>query len=177
MLLPVASVLHHSSFNLITLRYENINHDSFHYLFFFLRKSPHYNLCHPITYFMIRVPARPQISARKAPAKDIMVTDSVMPAHPKQHSCCISLMAEPNTAVIQLKPFEESQCPTTSPETSTMTIKGYYRHFSISHAPSRRLTTAIHFYTLLCYYILSIPTPSIRYSFLSTPPSLSMLHH
>lgn len=44
----------------------------------------------------------------------------------------LSLMAEPDTDVIPLKPFEESQCPTASPGTCTVTIKGYHRHSSIS---------------------------------------------
>lgn len=55
-------------------------------------------------------------------------------------------MAEPDSGVIQLKPFEESQCLTASPGTCTVTIKGYYRHSSILRMPKSRLTTSIHFH-------------------------------
>lgn len=90
----------------------------------------------------------------------------------------LSLMAEPDTAVIPLKPFEESQCPTASPATCSITIKGYYRHSSIlAHAEQATDTTPDHFHALLlCYYFPSIQTPSLCCSLLSICPLLSMLH-
>ena len=51
-------------------------------------------------------------------------------------------MTEPDTAVIQLKPFEESQCPTASPATCAVTIQGYYTHSSIVHAAEHATDTA-----------------------------------
>lgn len=66
-------------------------------------------------------------------------------------------MAEPDTAVIPLKPFEESQCPTASPATCTITIKGYYRHSSISPRAERATdTTPVHFHALLPPLLLSL---------------------
>lgn len=91
----------------------------------------------------------------------------------------LSLMAEPDTAVIQLKPFEESQCPTASPATCTITIKGYYRHSSISRASNRRLTR-LRFTATLPSSVITF-SPSIHHLsavlFPSICPSLSMLHH
>lgn len=106
------------------------------------------------------------------------VTDSVPSADPTQHSCCISLslMAEPDTAVIPLKPFEESQCPTASPATRAITIKGYYRHSSISpRAEQASDTTPVHFHALLLGYY-SPAVRSLRCTSPSICPSLSMLH-
>lgn len=61
----------------------------------------------------------------------------------------LSLMAEPDTAVIPLKPFEESQCPTARPATCAIAIKGYYRHSSISaRAEQATDTTPVHFHAL-----------------------------
>lgn len=88
----------------------------------------------------------------------------------------LSLMAEPDTAVIPLKPFEESQCPTASPGTRAATIKGYHRHSSIpAHGEQATDTALVHFRALLLsyYFPRCIHAPS----FLSICPSRSMLHH
>lgn len=94
----------------------------------------------------------------------------------------LSLMAEPDTAVIQLKPLEEWQCPTASPATCTITIKGYYRHSSILCASNWQLTRLLLTSTLSSSVITF--SPSMHHLshlshlfFLSICPSLSTLHH
>lgn len=83
-------------------------------------------------------------------------------------------MAEPDTAVIQLKPFEESQCPTASPATCTITIKGYYRHSSILPAPKPTTgTTPAHF----CALLLCVMTFSLSIHHLAAVPSSPTVHH
>lgn len=50
--------------------------------------------------------------------------------------------------------------------------------FNLARAEQATDTTPVRFHALLlCYYFLSIHTPSIRCSFLTICPSLSMLHH
>lgn len=87
----------------------------------------------------------------------------------------LSLMAEPDTAVIPLKPFEESQCPTASPATCTITIKGYYRHSSISaHVEQATDMTPVHFHALLLLLLSLHPHTT---SLLFFPLHLSITVH
>lgn len=87
----------------------------------------------------------------------------------------LSLMAEPDTAVIPLKPFEESQCPTASPATCTITIKGYYRHSSISARVEQATdTTPVHFHALLLLLLSLHPHTT---SLLFSPLHLSITVH
>ena len=74
-------------------------------------------------------------------------------------------MAEPDTAVIQLKPLEELQCPTVSPATCSITIKGYYRHSSILNISNWRVTR-LPFPSTLSPCFITSPNPyPIRQTF------------
>ena len=84
------------------------------------------------------------------------------------------LMAEPDTAVIQLKPSEESQCPTASPATCTITIKGYYRHSSILNIWNWRLTQLLFNSTLCPSVITSLHPYTIYQQFLPLHLSINV---
>lgn len=69
----------------------------------------------------------------------------------------LSVMAEPDNAVIQLKPFEESQRPTESPTTRCYNNKGILRTFFNPRTPKQTTDTAdVHVHAPLCYCFLFI---------------------
>lgn len=82
-------------------------------------------------------------------------------------------MAECDTTVIPLKPFEESQCPTASPGTYTLTIKGISQTFFNLCVLNRQLTQLLLASALSSALITFSPsTHSIPLLF---RPKLSML--